>query len=125
MKKYVKKPIEIEAFQFGVDDIPDWAFSKINFINNNMKIEYSIETLEGDMKFKEKDYIIKGACGEVYSCKKDIFEATYDEIKYNGSSVVDGYFRAQKELAEKQQRDFKSYSEWLDEHYKDFKNIKK
>lgn len=81
MKKYVKKPIEIEAFQFGVDDIPDWALDKISFENNNMKVEYSIITLEGDMKLQEEDYIIKGAYGEVYPCKKDIFEATYDEVK--------------------------------------------
>lgn len=29
MKKYIKRPIEVEAFQSGVDDIPNWAIGKI------------------------------------------------------------------------------------------------
>ena len=27
------------------------------------------------------DYIVKGVKGEVYLCKPDIFEETYDEVK--------------------------------------------
>jgi hypothetical protein len=42
-----------------------------------------VETLEGDFEVDEEYaeggfYIIRGVEGEVYPCRKDIFEATYD-----------------------------------------------
>ncbi len=37
-----------------------------------------IETLEGTMTANIGDWIIKGVKGELYPCKPDIFEATYD-----------------------------------------------
>jgi hypothetical protein len=40
--------------------------------------EYSIQTLEGDMKISDGDFIIKGVKGEFYPCKPDIFYATYN-----------------------------------------------
>ena len=39
-----------------------------------------IETLEGDMQAKRGDWIIKGVAGEVYPCKPEIFNATYEEV---------------------------------------------
>jgi hypothetical protein len=39
-----------------------------------------IDTEEGIMQAKEEDYLIIGAKGEIYSCKKDIFEITYDKV---------------------------------------------
>ncbi len=36
-----------------------------------------IKTAEGELKASDKDYIIKGVEGEFYSCKPDIFAATY------------------------------------------------
>jgi hypothetical protein len=38
----------------------------------------SIETLEGIMRAEVGDWIIRGVKGELYPCKPDIFEATYD-----------------------------------------------
>jgi hypothetical protein len=38
----------------------------------------SIETLEGVMRAEIDDWIIKGVKGELYPCKNDIFEATYE-----------------------------------------------
>lgn len=38
----------------------------------------AIETLEGTVRAQVGDYIIKGVKGEIYPCKPDIFEATYD-----------------------------------------------
>jgi hypothetical protein len=38
-----------------------------------------IDTLEGRMTFGPGDWIIKGVKGELYPCKPDIFDATYEE----------------------------------------------
>ncbi len=59
-KKYVKKPIPIQAKQNDVD--------------------FEIDTLEGKMQAKAGDYEIIGVRGERYSCKKYIFEETYEEF---------------------------------------------
>ncbi|MGU8698410.1 hypothetical protein [Clostridium perfringens] len=56
-KKYIKKPIVIEAYKTDKDII--------------------IHTLEGDMLATKGDYIITGINGEKYPCKPDIFEKTY------------------------------------------------
>lgn len=40
--------------------------------------EIEINTLEGAMTAKPRDWIIRGIQGEFYPCKPDIFEATYE-----------------------------------------------
>ena len=37
-------------------------------------------TLEGTMRADVGDYVITGVKGEVYPCKPDIFEATYEPV---------------------------------------------
>ena len=39
-----------------------------------------IQTLEGTMEAREGDWIIRGVKGELYPCKPDIFEQTYDVV---------------------------------------------
>ena len=39
-----------------------------------------IVTLEGTMTADPKDWIICGVKGEIYPCKPDIFEATYEAV---------------------------------------------
>ena len=39
-----------------------------------------VGTLEGDMRAALGDWIIKGVAGEVYPCKPDIFDATYEKV---------------------------------------------
>lgn len=58
--KYRKKPVVIEAWQ-----------------TNEAVV---IETLEGTMRADPGDWIITGVKGEVYPCKPDIFEATYEPV---------------------------------------------
>ncbi len=91
--KYTKKPVTIEAVQLtwalvtGDVKLPEWfktaLADKTITITLTKKIENSqsaiIKTLEGDMKASANDYIICGIQGEIYPCKPDIFEATYDE----------------------------------------------
>lgn len=88
---YRKKPVIIEAFRIGIDNIPDWFMNKVatneiilhgfssgfNHVNDT---HCTIKTLEGDMLGNYGDYIIKGVNGEIYPCKPDIFEKTYEKI---------------------------------------------
>lgn len=39
-----------------------------------------IQTAEGTMRADLDDWIIQGVKGELYPCKPDIFEATYDPV---------------------------------------------
>ena len=91
MARYKTKPCEIEAFQFYVDNMPDWFTEAL--IRNEVKIyDYDhtrhsidevhclIETLEGTMRGNVGDYIIKGLKGELYPCKPDVFKKKYERI---------------------------------------------
>lgn len=42
-----------------------------------------IETLEGVMRADVGDYIICGVQGELYPCKPNIFNATYEVVEAN------------------------------------------
>lgn len=82
--KYRKKPVEIEAIKWHVNMTPidvmmflGESVDNIAMENNQLKIK----TLEGEMKADEGDYIIKGVQGEIYPCKPDIFEKTYELVE--------------------------------------------
>ena len=84
VKKYVKKPVVVEAIKL---DIPNNDKEVLAFIgafdeNGSAVVDFekktmTIPTLEGVMTAQNGDYIIKGIKGEVYPCKADIFESTY------------------------------------------------
>lgn len=88
MKKYVKKPIVVEAMQLKfenfVPEIVDWIGESKNY--PECKVlgidpadgKVKIKTLEGVMICEINDWIIKGIKGEFYPCKPDVFEATYE-----------------------------------------------
>jgi len=94
MAKFRKKPVVIEAFQLtyemakGEEKVPEW-FSLVTK-NSEVKVfvtdkiqdsQYcEIKTLEGIMRADAKDFIIQGVNGEIYPCKPDIFEKTYEEV---------------------------------------------
>lgn len=83
IKKYTKKPVEIEAIQLTPEtaaEIREWSGAE-TFSALPMRVVSGllIKTLEGDMIASYGDYIIKGIKGEFYPCKPDIFEASYDE----------------------------------------------
>ncbi len=92
MAKYRKKPVEIEAFKWTGDinqtEDPIWIVEAIQkgdvWIHEdsiNGAIEMRIKTLEGVMIANRGDYIIKGVKGEIYPCKPDIFEMTYEAVE--------------------------------------------
>lgn len=87
IKKYRKKPVQIEAIQFmgnNVEEIEDFVGQQLlrytNKDNEDPDYSVGIPTLEGIMKASIGDYIIRGVAGEPYPCKPDIFKQTYDEI---------------------------------------------
>ena len=83
MSKYRKKPVVIEAIQWDGEN--DTLNELAKFIGKNISLDicsqFTITTLEGDMKASLFDYIIKGIKGEFYPCKPDIFEANYELIE--------------------------------------------
>ena len=89
--KYKKKPVEIEAEQLNARGLmgSDWFWDAVsenriityNFGKNYPEDAYcEIKTLEGIMTAKTGDYIILGVQGEIYPCKPDIFEQTYEPV---------------------------------------------
>lgn len=82
---YRKKPVIIEAFKWTGDvyqtDDPVWIVDLIKQGKITISFPHMfIETLEGVMKADAGDWIIKGIKGEVYPCKPDIFESTYEQV---------------------------------------------
>lgn len=87
MAKFRKKPVVIEAVQLRWDTwgemcdhagVGKLADGKPEGRVGKDFIQMSIPTLEGLMIAHENDWIIKGVKGEIYPCKPDIFDATYE-----------------------------------------------
>ena len=89
MAKYRKKPVVIEAFQFydnqdeNTNAYPRWLVKAfVDGIIYGTKAENTfIKTLEGDHLVSDGDFIIQGVKGELYPCKPDIFEMTYEKVE--------------------------------------------
>jgi len=94
MAKYRKKPVVIEAITFDefveygrkhcgrniFNNMP-WSFDYEGHPVTHENDEcYIVPTLEGDYKFTPDDMLITGIKGEIYPCKKDIFEKTYEPV---------------------------------------------
>ena len=90
--RYRKKPVVVEALTFDelvsyglaatgqVVGIP-WSFEfKGQPITHENDDCYLIPTLEGTMRFERGDMLITGVRGEIYPCKRDIFDATYEPV---------------------------------------------
>lgn len=89
--KYRKKPVVIEAWPVaGIvaamkhheDGLPAavrtaWKLGHVTRVLDGLRIS----TLEGEMEAGPDDWIIRGVQGEIYPCKPDIFEATYDPVE--------------------------------------------
>lgn len=97
--KYRKKPVVIDAFKYEGDlknsdgqyCVPDWAAAAFESgimhhyspykCPDDTALELFIDTLEGTHHVSIGDYIIRGVNGELYPCKSDIFEKTYEKVK--------------------------------------------
>ena len=104
MARYRKKPVVIEAVQipavvyngktwngpngspFKCEVLPQWLEDA--FTNGSIAVHRSDQDLavlaikapEGTMVAEPDDWIIRGLNGELYPCKPDIFEATYELV---------------------------------------------
>nr|DAV48706.1 MAG TPA: PGDYG protein [Caudoviricetes sp.] len=84
MAKYVKKPVVFEAVTYE-EFIKNVHSKPIELEYNGYIIKrydddrYIIPTLEGDMLLGKDDMLITGVDGEIYPCKKEIFEKTYEK----------------------------------------------
>ena len=92
-KLELEKQAEIEAITFDelvqhgkdsgcpiVSGMP-WSFKyKGHAITHENDECYIIPTLEGNHHFTPIDMLITGVKGEIYPCKKDIFEMTYEAV---------------------------------------------
>lgn len=110
MSKFRKKPVVIEAVRFlAVEDslphfdvplardVPEWMTAALagphgyphsawtSPVNNGDGYKgqwnLSIGTLEGIHYASPGDWIIRGVQGEIYPCKPEIFEATYEQVE--------------------------------------------
>ncbi len=84
MSKFRKKPVVIEAICWdGTNDHEVSAFG-VPHVERKKPYEdprLKVRTLGGDMLASPSDWIIKGVKGELYPCKPDIFEATYEPVE--------------------------------------------
>ena len=97
--RYRKKPVVIEAFQMTKErrldnsEWPNWLHeawqkgvaddgslfcSPDGCVVGDECTPLFIKTLEGILAIDWGDWIIQGVQGELYPCKPDIFEATYE-----------------------------------------------
>ena len=111
VKKYRKKPVEIEAMQmpYGHPKENIQAYDVFRWVEENTAGVFDclpiiegdedsfwpesgvsidprdgrmvIATLEGGHWADLGDYVIRGVQGEFYPCKPDIFAATYEEVR--------------------------------------------
>lgn len=99
--KFRKKPVVIEAVQLRwdtwsemcdhaevgktSDGKPEGCFidkdGNVTQDASNNTIGMTIPTLEGLMIARQNDWIIRGVNGELYPCKPDIFEKTYEKVE--------------------------------------------
>lgn len=90
MPKFRKKPIVIEAEQFVVYSQNEHPLTKkVNDITfpvykDDKGFYVLVPTEEGTMRADNLDWIIRGVKGEIYPCKPDIFEKTYEKVNENG-----------------------------------------
>ena len=95
--KFRKKPVVVEAFQMTRErrasnmEWPEWLRAAWQLERETPGSLYqteegtgdgtlSIYTLEGRHLVSFNDWIIQGVKGELYPCKPDIFEATYESV---------------------------------------------
>lgn len=88
--RFRKKPVEIEAVRVADAlhaasnswaDLPTWLVDayergEVLFLPHCVEIK----TLEGTMTGQRADWIIQGVQSELYPCKPDIFDATYEPV---------------------------------------------
>lgn len=101
MNNYRKKPVVIEAVHFlmvtrnyfpvfagDTSEVPKWIIEatakephEVGSLGVHSDGTLWVKTLEGALKVSYGDWIIQGVKGELYPCKPDIFDATYELVE--------------------------------------------
>lgn len=91
MPLFRKKPVMIEARRWEPDnveragDVTEWLTAhQADFALDEAagtQPALLLRTLEGEMRADPGDWIIRGVAGELYPCKPDIFDATYEPVE--------------------------------------------
>lgn len=102
MAKYRKKPVVVEAFQMTKErrldnsEWPEWLNRAWNkgvaepgsifcasdgCLDTETHTPLFIQTLEETHRISWGDWIIRGIQGELYPCKPEIFDATYERVE--------------------------------------------
>ena len=91
INRYRKKPVVVRAWEFDgtTDSLPPmnhtahklWYREHDRVNDQHFPPTVVVRTLEGDMTAQVGDYIIEGVNGELYPCKPDIFEKTYEKVE--------------------------------------------
>lgn len=87
--KYRKRPVVVEAVKWAgteesANEIISWATEHdgglyyARYTSAGGGDVLVVSTLEGDMRARPGDYIIRGVQNEFYPCAADIFEQTYE-----------------------------------------------
>ena len=85
IKKYVKKPVMVEAVRWTGENLGEL----INFVREYLRMKSDggepkiyLITSGGYLQVSVGDYIIKGVQGEFHLCKPNIFKQTYKLVDY-------------------------------------------
>jgi len=89
MPKFRKKPVTIDAILISdaiknahdSNCVDQELWVRENFDKGKIVFGQNciyIETDEGTMRGESNDYLIRGVNGEIYPCKPDVFEKTYE-----------------------------------------------
>ena len=88
MARYRKIPVEVDAIHYtgtNLSEVSEWLGlhgrveeKRLPGPGRGMHDGIEIRTLEGTMTASVGDWIIRGAQGELYSCKPGIFDVTYE-----------------------------------------------
>jgi len=90
--QFRKKPVVVNAVQYTRQfDWPEWFHDAVSdntvtvhgtgkFVSPTELCYCLINTLEGVHHCAENDWVIQGVKGELYPCRADIFEMTYERV---------------------------------------------
>ena len=77
--KFRKRPCVVEANQF--DGSAACAERLGIGVCKATEVTFVIDTLEGRMLVREGDWVIRGIKNELYACRNDIFQQTYEAVE--------------------------------------------
>lgn len=79
--KAIKKAIPVEVWLLNHRDtyitLPQFVVDHFSEIEPLEDGTWAIQTPEGVMTARDGDYLIHGVMGEIYPCKREVFEKTY------------------------------------------------